>query len=423
MMMMPVFSYKAIDTDSKRVLEGNIEAIDLRHAKQLLRNQGKMVQKLDKIQQRRSNTTNFGLTAANGAGAMGSMMVLLGQQPSLKHVYMFTQQMGTLLGSGIPLVETIYLIEQQTVHPAFRKMLQHIRADLINGITFSAALIRCKGTFSRLFIAMVKAGEQTGDLSRVFLRLEQLIKTQIGLRNKITGALIMPAFTLSVISIVLVIMLIFVVPQFEQIFDSRGANLPFITVTLLMASKAVQTFWWLILIALICAIAWFNVFRQGVGKPLVDSTLLRIPVLGDFLKKVYASQFTATLANLLGSGIIITEAFRTAAATVTNHEMSLAFEAAQEALLLGSYASRPLEDSKVFPILVTKMLAIGEQTGEMEVMLIKASQFLESEIEIGITLLTEMIQPLITIVLGVLLLYVVLAIYLPIFALNKVVAG
>jgi type II secretory pathway component PulF len=423
MMMMPVFAYKALETDTKRVVEGNIEAIDLRHAKQLLRNQGKMVQKLDKIQQRRGNTASFGLTSANGAGAIGSLKVLLGQQPSLKHVYMFTQQMGTLLGSGIPLVETLYLIEQQTVHVGFRQMLQQIRADVINGYTFSAALIRCKGTFSRLFIAMVKAGEQTGDLSRVFMRLEQLIKTQIGLRNKITGALIMPAMTLLVISAVLVIMLIFVVPQFEQMFDSRGADLPFITITLLMASKTLQNFWWLILIALFVAGAWFNVFRQGVGKPLVDSTLLRIPLLGDFLKKVYANQFTATLANLLGSGIIITEAFKTAAATVTNHEMTVAFEAAQESLMLGSSASRPLEESNVFPMLVTKMLAIGEQTGEMEVMLNKAAQFLESEIDIGITLLTEMVQPLITIVLGVLLLYVVLAIYLPIFALNKVVAG
>lgn len=423
MMMMPVFAYKALETETKRVVEGNIEAIDLRHAKQLLRNQGKMVQKLDKIQQRRGNSTSFGLTSANGAGGVGSLKVLLGQQPSLKQVYMFTQQMGTLLGSGIPLVETLYLIEQQTVHVGFRQMLQQIRADVINGHTFSAALIRCKGTFSRLYIAMVKAGEQTGDLSRVFIRLEQLIKTQIGLRNKITGALIMPTMTLLVISAVLVIMLIFVVPQFEQMFDSRGADLPFITITLLMASKIVQNFWWLILITLFVAGAWFNVFRQGVGKPLVDSTLLRIPLLGDFLKKVYANQFTATLANLLGSGIIITEAFKTAAATVTNHEITVAFEAAQESLMLGSSAYRPLEESNVFPMLVTKMLAIGEQTGEMEVMLNKAAQFLESEIDIGITLLTEMVQPLITIVLGVLLLYVVLAIYLPIFALNKVVAG
>ena len=423
MMMMPVFSYKALDTEFKRVVEGNLEAIDLRHAKQLLRNQCKMVQKLERIQQRRGNAATFGLTASNGAGFLSGLQALLAQRPGLKHVYMFTQQMGTLLGSGIPLVETLYLIEQQTVHPPFRKMLQQIRADVINGQTFSAALIRCKGTFSRLFIAMVQAGEQTGDLSRIFLRLEQLIKTQIGLRNKITGALIMPAFTLLVISVVLVIMLIFVVPQFEQIFDSRGASLPFITVSLLMASKALQNFWWLILIALFCVGTWFNVFRQGVGKPLVDSALLRIPLLGDFLKKLYANQFTATLANLLGSGVIITEAFKTAAATVTNHEIGLAFEAAQESLLLGSSASRPLEESKVFPVLVTKMLAIGEQTGEMEVMLNKAALFLESEIEIGITLLTEMIQPIITIVLGVLLLYVVLAIYLPIFALNKVIAG
>ena len=362
-MMMPVFAYKALETETKRVVEGNIEAIDLRHAKQLLRNQGKMVQKLDKIQQRRGNAASFGFTSINGVGGVGRLKVLLGQQPSLKHVYMFTQQMGTLLGSGIPLVETLYLIEQQTVHVGFRQLLQQIRADVINGYTFSGALIRCKGTFSRLFIAMVKAGEQTGDLSRVFLRLEQLIKTQIGLRNKITGALIMPTMTLLVISAVLVIMLIFVVPQFEQMFDSRGADLPFITITLLTASKTLQNFWWLILIGLFVLGAWFNVFRQGIGKPLVDSTLL------------------------------------------------------------GSSASRPLEESNVFPMLVTKMLAIGEQTGEMEVMLNKAAQFLESEIDIGITLLTEMVQPLITIVLGVLLLYVVLAIYLPIFALNKVVAG
>ena len=267
MMMMPVFSYKALDTEFKRVVEGNLEAIDLRHAKQLLRNQGKMVQKLERIQQRRGNAATFGLTASNGAGFLSGLQALLAQRPGLKHVYMFTQQMGTLLGSGIPLVETLYLIEQQTVHPPFRKMLQQIRADVINGQTFSAALIRCKGTFSRLFIAMVQAGEQTGDLSRIFLRLEQLIKTQIGLRNKITGALIMPAFTLLVISVVLVIMLIFVVPQFEQIFDSRGASLPFITVSLLMASKALQNFWWLILIALFCVGTWFNVFRQGGGNP------------------------------------------------------------------------------------------------------------------------------------------------------------
>jgi type II secretory pathway component PulF len=420
---MPVFAYKALDVETKRATEGHLEAIDSRHAKQLLRNQGKMVQKLDKIQQRRGRTQHFGLSNAKNSTYFNGILVLLGQRPSLKEIYVFTQQMGTLLGTGISLVETLYLIEQQTSHIAFRKMITQLRADVINGQSFSTALIRCKGTFSRLYIAMIKAGEQTGDLSKVFSRIEALIKQQISLRNKITSALVMPTFTLLVISTVMVIMLIFVVPQFEQMFDSRGVSLPFVTVSLLWTSKIMQQFWWLILIGCLAGSAWFNIYRQGIGKPLVDSILLKFPILGDFLKKVYANQFSATLANLLGSGIIITEAFRTAASTVNSHPISLAFEAAQESLLLGSSASRSLEEYKVFPIMVTKMMAIGEQTGEMEVMLNKAAQFLEAEIEIGLNILTEMIQPVITIVLGFLLLYVVLAIYLPIFAMNKLVAG
>jgi type IV pilus assembly protein PilC len=412
---MTVFAYTAIEPGSNKTIDGKIEALNLREAKELLRNQGHIPTHIEQDEQ--GTTVEELLEKLPVVGAIFSAHV------SMKDINILTQQLYTLLNAGIPLIEGLFMLEQQSENKALKGILKKVRADVIAGDSFSAALAKYPKQFSKLYVSMVRAGEVSGELELVCQRLAMLIEKMMALQAQIQGAMVYPAFTVVVIVAVIIVIMLVVVPQFQGLFANYNAELPMPTQVLIATSHFTTSFWWAILVAVGTFLFWFNVFRQGQGKPLVDQWMLTIPIVGDLFRKVYVSRFVRTLATVVGSGISITEALVTAGATVDNYVLRVAFDRARESLLQGGTLSKPLEKTGIFPMMVVRMIAIAEETGRMEEMLHKSADFLDVEVDRAVETLTTMIEPIMIIVLGGILLGVALALYIPLFDMSKVVAG
>lgn len=411
---MTVFHYSAIDPASNKTSEGKIEALNLREAKEILRNQGQIPTKIEQD----SQGTDL-MEAVQKVPIVGD---LLTPTASMKEINLMTQQMYTLLNAGIPLIEGLFMLEQQSSSKALRDILKKIRADVIAGDSFSAALSKYPKQFSKLYISMISSGEISGEMELVCQRLAMLMEKMMALQAKIQGAMVYPAFTVVVIVGVIVVIMLVVVPQFQTMFAGYGKALPLPTEVLIACSKFTVNFWWAILTAVVTFTLWFNAFRVGKGKPLVDQWLLTIPLIGDLFRKVYVSRFIRTLATVVGAGVSLTEGLMTASATVDNYVLRVAFDKARESLLQGGTLAKPLELTGSFPVMVVKMIAIAEETGRMEEMLNKSADFLDVEVDRAVDTLTTLIEPIMIIVLGGILLGVALALYIPLFDMSSMVS-
>jgi type IV pilus assembly protein PilC len=412
---MAVFVYTVIDPATNKSLEGKIEALNLREAKDILRNQGHIPTHITQDEQ--------SMNVEDALKKVPLLGDLLTPQVGMKDICVMTQQLSTLLNAGIPLIEGLYLLEQQAENKSLQEILKKVRADVIAGDSFSAALSKFPKQFPSLYLNLIRSGEISGEMEQVCLRLAQLMEKNMALEAKIQGAMIYPAFTVVVIVAVIVVIMIVVVPQFRTLFSGFGAELPLPTRILIACSDFCMQFWWLIGLGTATFTFWFNIFRAGTGKPLVDQWLLTIPLVGSLFRKVYVSRFVRTLASTVGSGISLIEALLTSAATVDNYVLRVAFDKARESLLNGGTLAKPLEQTGTFPVMVVKMIAIAEETGRMEEMLNKSADYLDVEVDRAVETLTTMIEPIMIIVLGGILLGVALALYIPLFDMSKVVAG
>lgn len=407
---MPVYSYIAIDPSTSKAIEGKLEAQNLRAAKELIRGQGQIPTKLEE------EADHGGLNTLMARIPLLSALT----NPGLRDVTIFTQQLYTLLDAGIPLIEGLFLLEQQTTNSTLRATLRKVRTDVISGDSFSAAINRFPHIFNKLYINMIRAGEVSGNIDEICLRLASLLDKEMAIKGKVKGAMVVPVITAAIITLVTLGLLIFVVPQFASFFSSHGGELPLPTQILMATSNFLQAFWWAVGLASIGLFCWFNFFRRSaMGKPLVDQWVLTLPVFGDLLNKSYSSSFVRTLATLQASGVSLTEAIGTAAGTIDNTIVRLTLDKARESILVGGTLARPLEQGRVMPFMVVKMIAIGEETGNLEGMLYKASDFLDREVDEAIDNMTKMIQPVMTVILGAVLLFVLLGLYLPIFDMHK----
>ncbi len=412
---MAVFLYAAIDPATNKTLEGKIEALNLREAKEILRNMGHIPTRIVEDEQ--------GVEVGEALKKIPVIGALFSPSASMKDTCVMTQQLATLLNAGIPLIEGLYLLEQQAENKALKEILKKVRADVIAGDSFGTALSKYPRQFNSLYLNLIRSGEVSGEMEAVCERLAKLIEKNMELTAKIQGAMIYPAFTVVVIVAVIILIMIVVVPQFRTLFNGSGHELPLPTQVLIVCSDFTMQFWWAMLVGTGAFAFWFNVFRQGGGKPFVDQWMLTIPLIGDLFRKVYVSRFVRTLATTVGAGVSLIEALVTAAATVDNYVLRVAFEKARESLLNGGSLARPLEDTNTFPVMVVKMIAIAEETGRMEEMLLKSADYLDVEVDRAVDTLTSMIEPIMIVVLGGLLLGVALALYIPMFDMSKVVAG
>lgn len=413
--MMTVFRYKAVEPASKKTHEGTIEATSLRHAREQLRNQGLVVQMVSQVNQRRQVQALKDVASTRQRSWLKRLLFRV----TLKDLHLFCQQLSMLLEAGLPLIGALFILEQQTMNPTFVAIVQHLRNSIVTGQTLTTAMIGCDGVFNRLFIAMVQAGEKSGRLPESFAALEQILGRYIGLMGKLVSAMLYPLLTLAVMILVAIGMLIFVIPQLEGVLVKQGKELPLVTQSLIWVSQGIRNFWPLVLIGGAVGLWSFGHFAKHQGKELVAYVILKIPVVGKLICDLNASRFAMVVGNLLKSGVPIQEALRLSEAVVSNYLMQQAIVEANKIVLQGGKPSRALEDSKVFPLFLSKMFAVGEETGAIDTMLLKAAEFMDKEIELTLNTLAELVQPVMTIVISGLMLYFVLAIYVPIFSLSK----
>lgn len=412
---MPIYSYKAIESKTNKSVQGQVEAPTEKAAREILRKQGTIPTSLEDLSPRANDDIMY----------LVRQLPLIGRlfQPRvrLKDVVIFTQQLATLIDAGIPLVEALFMLEQQTINVKLKDTLCKVRTDVLTGDSLSRALARHPDVFNKLYINLIRAGEVSGELERICHRLNTLLEAIQRLNSKLMAAMTYPAIVVVAIVGVVAVLVVFVVPVFKGLYDNAGAELPLPTLFVLGVSSIVIHFWWLIIITCVGIFMWFNWFRKGVGKPLVDEYSLRMPIIGPVIRSVFVSRFIRTLGTVFGAGVSITESLSAAAGTVDNYVLQNSFNKAAESLRAGGTLSKPLEKSGAFPLMVVRMIAVGEETGNLETMLEKSANFLDLEVDNAVEAMTTLIEPILTVVMGGVVLVIALALYLPLFDLGSVI--
>jgi type IV pilus assembly protein PilC len=336
----------------------------------------------------------------------------------------FTRQFATMINAGLPLMQCLEIQVQQTEKPGFKKVLREVMDDVEGGATLAEALRKQKGTFSTLYVNMVEAGESGGALDVILVRLANYLEKSAALVRKIRGAMIYPVMIMSVAVVAVGVILIVVIPVFSKLFSEFGAEMPLPTRIVMGLSDILRKFFWLLIIfAIGIVVAVRAIYMRDAGKMFVDKSLLRLPVIGDLIRKTAIARFSRTLSTLLSSGVPILDALDTTARTAGNKVIEQAVTAARHSISEGETIAGPLSKEKVFPPMVVQMISIGEATGGLDEMLSKIADFYDAEVDNAVENLTAALEPIIMVFLGGVIGGIVIAMYLPIFKIATVVGG
>lgn len=338
---------------------------------------------------------------------------------------LFSRQLATLVTSGVPLVQGLGILEEQFESENFRNILKSIKTDIESGISISEAMRKHPNAFSELYVSMVHAGEVGGILDQVLERLSTYLESSEALKSKIKGAMTYPMMILFVAILAVVIMLTFVVPQFSKMFLEMGQKLPTPTVMLIEFSNFLKK--WIFVIVIIVMIIFSVLRKMYKTKPeftfKVDSIMLKLPLFGNVIRKTAVAKFTRTLGTLIKSGVPILQAMDTVAKTAGNKVIEKSILEAKESIKEGERIAEPLKRSGVFPPMVIQMISIGEETGALDTMLTKVADFYDQEVESAVTGLTNMIEPLIIVLMAGVVGTIVVAMFLPMFSLTSAISG
>ncbi|MFQ5905520.1 MAG: type II secretion system F family protein [bacterium] len=336
----------------------------------------------------------------------------------------FTRQFATMINAGLPLMQCLEIQTQQTDKPGFKKVLREVMDDVEGGATLAEALRKQKASFSTLYVNMVEAGESGGALDVILVRLANYLEKAAALARKIKGAMIYPAMIITVAVIAVAVILIVVIPVFSKLFSEFGAQLPLATRVVIGISDILRRFFWIFLVLMIgTAIAVRAIYQRDAGKLAIDRTLLRLPVMGDLVRKTSIARFSRTLSTLLSSGVPILDALDTTAKTAGNKVVENAVTAARLSISEGETIAGPLSREQVFPPMVVQMISIGEATGGLDDMLSKIADFYDAEVDAAVENLTSALEPIIMVFLGIVIGGIVISMYLPIFKIATIVGG
>ena len=338
------------------------------------------------------------------------------QRIKTRDVVIFTRQFATMINAGLPLVQSLTILAQQTENKALAEITRSVVYDVESGNTLADAFSKHPRAFSDLYVNMVAAGEAGGILDTILLRLATFLEKSDALMRKVKGAMVYPGVIMSVAAIAIAVLLIFVIPVFQNLFASVNLDLPLPTRIVIGLSDILIGYWWAVLGtvgAIVFAIRRY--YGTSGGRKTIDSLLLRAPVLGDLLRKSAVSRFTRTLGTLISSGVSILEGLEITAKTAGNMVIHDAVMASRQSIAGGDTIAAPLEKSKVFPPMVISMIAVGEQTGGLDEMLTKIADFYDEEVDVAVGALLSLMEPMMIVVLGVVVGGMVVAMYLPIF--------
>ena len=339
-----------------------------------------------------------------------------GGRVPIRDVVVFTRQFATMVNSGLPLVQALDILAQQTENKTLSEVTKQVVYDVESGNTLADALGKHPNAFSQLYVNMVAAGEAGGILDTIMLRLASFLEKNDAIIRKVKGAMVYPSVIFSVAIIAILVLLIFVIPTFQQMFASVNLELPLPTRIVIMMSSFLKGFWWAIGLAgvgLFFATRWY--YGTENGKLVIDRGLLAFPVLGDLLRKSAVSRFTRTLGTLLASGVSILDGLEITARTAGNRVIHDAVMESRGSIAGGETIAGPLQKSGVFPPMVTSMIAVGEATGGLDEMLSKIADFYDDEVDAAVSTVLSLMEPIMIIFLGVIVGGMIVAMYLPIF--------
>jgi type IV pilus assembly protein PilC len=357
-----------------------------------------------------------------GKQGRGLNIELTPKKVKLKELSVFSRQFATMVNSGLPILRALSILADQASNPELAKTLTACRIDIEQGSSLSNALQKHPKVFNDLYVSMVKSGETGGSLDTVLLRLADMIENEVKLRGKIKSAMTYPIAVVALVSLILTAMLLFVVPQFKSIYGQLGGSLPLPTRVLLTISDLFKKFWYIVLVGLFVGRFVFRRWKATpAGRESVDAFKLRVPVFGSLFHKTALARFAGTLAMLLRSGVPILQALDIVSDTVNNKVISKAVTDVQASVREGESMAKPLGKHKVFPPMVVQMLAVGEETGQVDVMLEKVSTFYNQEVEASVDALTSLIEPLLIAVIGGAVGAAVIALYMPMFNIIKLI--
>lgn len=419
---MPVYEYIGRTAGGKAV-KGVLDVDNVRALKAALRRD-------------RVFLTEYKETSAKGGGGTvkggvaqktGSREVDFGElltRISPMDVAEMTRQLATLVRAGVPLVDSMTAIVEQTENPKLKRVLSAVRTELNEGTSFHKALGAHAKVFGPTYVNMVRAGESSGTLEIVLSRLADFTESQVRLRNRIIGALTYPVIMLIISILIVAAMMILVVPKITIMFEDLGAEMPLITRLLILFSDILSTWWPALVLLAVAGSAAFNRWRVSEeGAPKWDRFLLGVPVLGDLVRKIAIARFSRTLATLLSSGVPLLTAMEIVENVVANRVLAAVLGEARVAIREGDTISGPLKRSEEFPPMVVHMVAIGERSGELENMLKNVSESYENQVDSRVSALTSILEPIMIVGMGIMVAFLVAAILLPMMKLTSSVGN
>ena len=398
------FSYKARDGSGK-VLEGVVEADDQRAA-------------INKLKSQRMSVVEI-----NEAKAASGFKFIKPKVES-KDIVIFSRQLSTLVSAGVPIVQSLNILETQAENPAFKKVLTVLKTDIEAGFSIADAMAKHPKAFTELYVAMIKAGEVGGILDIILERLSGFLESAEALKAKVKAALMYPAIVSLAAGGITVFLIAFVIPIFKDIFGGFGAELPPPTKLIIGLSDFLRNN---AIVLIVASIGGFfglkKVLKTDMGIEKFDELSLKVPVFGILLKKVAIAKFSRTLGTLIKSGVPILQGLETVAKTAGNRVIEHAIDASRDSIKEGGRIADPLQKSGVFPPMVIQMIGVGEETGGLDNMLEKIADFYDQEVDTAVKGLTSMLEPIIMIVMGFVIGTIVIAMFMPMFSIGELAAG
>lgn len=411
---MGVFEYRGIGSDGKSVA-GIVDAESSKTARTKLRQSGIFPTEV-------LEGSDLGKRTGQSA-PIGFRRFGLGERVGLMDLSVATRQLATLLAANLPLMEALTALGDQIEHRELKTVVASIRERVREGSSLAAVLGLYPRVFSDVYVNMVNAGESSGTLDAMLTRLADYLESQVKLRNQIRAAFAYPILMLVVGVGTLFLLLTYVVPKVTKIFEEMHQTLPLSTIILIKTSKFLSQYWWLVVLVVLAAAVGFQRYTATKeGRVRLERLLLRLPVLGRVVLLVAVSRFTRTLSTLLSSGVPLLTALDVVKKVVHLGPISDAIDRARESVREGQSLADPLRKSGMFPALVTHMIAIGEKSGDLEPMLVKVSEAFDNEVQTTIVTMTSLLTPVMILVMGVIVLFIVASILLPIFELSQVVS-
>lgn len=346
-------------------------------------------------------------------------------QPRVKEkdLVVFVRQFATMIDAGLPIMQCLEILREQQSNQTLKRIIKQIRRDVEEGATFSDAIRKHPKVFDNLFVNLVAAGELSGILDIIMNRLAVYIEKMASLKKKIKGAMTYPAIVVGVAVVVIAVILVYVIPVFAGLFRDAGVSLPPLTLFVMNVSGFAQSYFhWGILGFILLVIAIRRARRTSRGREWTDQLLLRLPVFGLLIRKVAIARFTRTLGTMLESGVPILDSLEIVSSATGNKVIENAIRKARIAIAEGHPVAEPLSETKVFPPMVTQMIAVGEATGALDNMLGKIADFYDEEVDTAVDSLTALLEPMLIVFLGVTVGGLLIAMYLPIFQLADVVS-